>query len=59
MTEEVLNEYKRAIREVVIEKYGLKVNRELLWALVDIAFYVQGVMILKLEDDIEKSSAKC
>ena len=59
MTEEVLHEYKRAIREAVIVKYGLKVNRELLWALVDIAFYVQGVMILKLEDDIEKSSAKC
>lgn len=44
---------------LIIEKYGQKCDREMLWALVDIAFYVQGVMILKFEDDIEKMTAKC
>lgn len=34
-------------------------SKLMLWALVDIAFYVQGVMIQKFEDDIEKMTAKC
>lgn len=59
MTQEMLDEYKRHIRMLIIEKYGQKCDRELLWALVDITFYVQGVMIQKFEDDIEKMTAKC
>lgn len=59
MTQEMLDEYKRHIRMLIIEKYGQKCDREMLWALVDIAFYVQGVMIQKFEDDIEKMTAKC
>ena len=53
MTQEALDDYKRSIREIVIEKYHKEVDAKTLFALVDIAFYVQGVMIQKLTDELE------